>query len=70
MKPLDQVLYNALEFMELQGVSRDDAVKILLADIDTKQNKYKWRKKLQNIESNPVSYHSPNAINFLDELNI
>ncbi len=49
MTPTDKIIAAALELGEMAGLSKDQAIAFLVKDMEEKQNRYNWRKKISSI---------------------
>jgi len=50
MNPLENVVFSAIEMGEKLGLSPEEIVIELTSGIREKQNRYKWRKKIEDLQ--------------------
>ena len=71
MSPLDQVIKNALDLGLSTGLTVEEVEKLLTDGIQGKQNRYKWRTKIQAVSSEvTTSGGCPYTGNFIEDLDL
>ena len=70
MTPLEQIVFSAIEMGENSGLSREEIAVQLTSKIEGKQNRYKWKKKIRELEVTPQATGCEFTGNFLDDLDL
>lgn len=69
--PLDSVILSALEMGAELGLSADEVASRLTSRIEGKQNRYKWRLKVQELQSRKtISSGCKFTGNFIEDLGL
>ncbi len=69
MEPLEQLLLSALEMGAELGLSPDEVSSRLTTTMN-KQSRYKWKKKIQEIQNRKFASGCKYTGNFLEDLNL
>ncbi len=70
MTPLEQILISAIEMGEEFGLSREEVALQFTSRIEGKQNRYKWKKKIREIEITTDDSRCEYTGDFLEDLGL